>query len=101
MARRKKPEPTPLERAKSRDLQALFEKVADEWPGVADVEEEGPGWIVLRLDAEREPEPVGRAKLWMAYNESGIPLVSVECLQGRAHVHVSPVPSAVIAVMTR
>jgi len=106
MANRRK-QPAPLEQAK-KDLQRLFEKMADTWPGGAwqggdvEMEEEGPGWIKVRLDERGRSGKKTRSRISMCYSESGIPLVCVQSLDGPdVHVYISPVASAVIAVILR
>jgi len=83
-------------------LQRLFENVADEWDGRAEMMEEGPGWIVLRLSVLGRRRVVAESKISVVANESGIPLVSLEDPDGvNAVVYVSPMASAVIALMLR
>jgi len=100
---------TPLQLAYDRDLLKLFKKIADDWGGdLASIKSEGPGFIVVRLRSinpdKRKGSAAevdnGHAKLRFLYN-NGISLVHVGCLQGRTPVWISPIASAVIAVMTR
>ncbi len=94
---------TPLEQAKRKDLQRLFEKMADAWQGDLEMEEEGPGWIKVRMDERAPSGRRTRSRIAMCYGlGSGIPLVCVHSLDGPGvDVYVSPVASAVIAVILR
>lgn len=85
-------------------LQRLFERIADDYGHIAEMEDEGEGFIVVRLTGERgRKHVVARCRLSMRANESGTPLVQVEDLRESSPVEVlvSPVTSAVIAVMLR
>jgi hypothetical protein len=82
-------------------LQRLFEKMADATPGHLAIER----WVaedayVLKLDLASEDEVLLR-QVKMVANESGFPLVRVSdpAFPLSLSVMVSPLPSAVLAIM--
>ena len=81
------------------DLHDLFYRMSDEWPGICEMESDDGDSVVLMLASNGEVR--ARSRLSKG-PDTGADVVGVEDESRKGFmVYVSPIPSAVIAVMLR